>query len=67
MASDGWHGWTLTPTEPSSYRAAIVSVVSHEPHAPEHYKALLSDRPDLAHVTVEVHRCPGAPCAPAAG
>jgi len=44
-----------------------VSVVSHEPHAPEHYKALLSDRPDLAHVTVEVHRCPGAPCAPAAG
>jgi cation diffusion facilitator family transporter len=37
--------------------AAIVSVVTHEPLDPSHYKALLSRFDDLAHVTVEVHRC----------
>jgi hypothetical protein len=43
--------------------AAIVSVVTHEPKAPEHYKHLLERFSDLAHVTVEVNRCDGtAPC-----
>lgn len=50
------HVWRVGPR----HLAAIVAVVSHEPREPDHYKARLADRPDLAHVTVEVHRCPGA-------
>jgi Co/Zn/Cd efflux system component len=37
--------------------AAIVSVVTHEPRDPDYYKGLLQPFDDLAHVTVEVHRC----------
>jgi cation diffusion facilitator family transporter len=48
------HVWRVGP----SHLAVIVSVVTHDPRDPDHYKALLSARPDLAHVTVEVHRCP---------
>jgi cation diffusion facilitator family transporter len=40
--------------------AAIVSVVTHEPRDPGHYKALLRGFDDLAHVTIEVHRCTDA-------
>jgi cation diffusion facilitator family transporter len=39
--------------------AAIISVVTHEPRDPDHYKELLRPFTDLAHVTVEVHRCRG--------
>ncbi len=35
--------------------ALILSVVSHFPKAPNHYKDLLSDLPNLNHITVEVH------------
>ena len=38
--------------------AAELAVVSHEPEDPSVYKKLISDE-GLAHVTVEVHRCPG--------
>jgi cation diffusion facilitator family transporter len=48
------HLWRLGP----GHCAAIVSIVSDEPAAPEHYKAKLSDIAGLSHVTVEVHRCP---------
>jgi len=48
------HLWRLAP----GHCAAIVSIVSDEPAAPEHYKAKLSDIAGLSHVTVEVHRCP---------
>ena len=37
--------------------AAIVSVVTDQPRDPDYYKALLHRFDDLAHVTVEVHRC----------
>ena len=37
--------------------AAIISVVTHAPRDPSHYKQLLRKFDDLAHVTVEVHRC----------
>jgi cation diffusion facilitator family transporter len=47
------HVWRVGPR----HLAAIVSVVTHEARDPEHYKALLARRPDLAHVTVEVNRC----------
>ena len=47
------HLWRVGPR----HLAAIVSVVSDSPREPEHYKGLLQGQPDLAHVTVEVHRC----------
>jgi cation diffusion facilitator family transporter len=42
--------------------AAIVSLVTHFPQPPEHYKGLLSHVHDLAHITVEVIRCDSEPC-----
>ena len=48
------HVWRVGPR----HLAALVSVVTHEPRGPEHYKQLLADQRDLVHVTVEVHGCP---------
>jgi cation diffusion facilitator family transporter len=48
------HVWRVGP----SHLAGILSVVTHEPKAPDHYKALLSGWSDLVHLTVEVHGCP---------
>jgi len=42
----------------------MLSVVTHYPQNPEHYKALLADIPDLVHVTVEVNTCASEPCIP---
>lgn len=47
------HLWRVGPR----HLAAIVSVVTHEPKDPGHYKDLLRQFDDLAHVTIEVHRC----------
>lgn len=47
------HLWRVGP----EHLGAIVSVVTHEPRGPEHYKALLAGEGDLAHVTVEVYEC----------
>ncbi|MCC2113689.1 MAG: CDF family Co(II)/Ni(II) efflux transporter DmeF [Hyphomicrobiales bacterium] len=44
---------------------AIVSLVTHYPQSPEHYKRLLAEMPDIVHVTVEVNACAGEPCLPA--
>ena len=41
----------------TGHLALIVSVMTHHPRAPAHYKALLDDIEPLAHVTVEVHPC----------
>jgi cation diffusion facilitator family transporter len=49
------HLWRVGPNQ----LAAIISIVSHEAKLPEFYKESLSERFDLAHVTVEVNRCPG--------
>lgn len=54
------HVWRIGP----QHLAVIVSVATHFPKGAEHYKALLRDRPDLAHVTVEVNRCETEPCLP---
>jgi cation diffusion facilitator family transporter len=53
------HLWRVGPR----HLAAIISVVTHEPRGPAHYRRLLGIFPDLAHVTIEVHRCAdtGAP------
>jgi cation diffusion facilitator family transporter len=47
------HLWRVGPR----HLAAIVSVVTHEPREPSHYKELLRKFDDLAHVTIEVQRC----------
>ena len=47
------HVWQLGPRQ----YAASLSLVTHQPRPPEHYKALLREIPLLAHVVVEVNRC----------
>jgi cation diffusion facilitator family transporter len=42
--------------------SAILSVVTHHPQPPEHYKRLLEDFDELEHVTVEVNGCEGESC-----
>ncbi|MBI1181652.1 MAG: CDF family Co(II)/Ni(II) efflux transporter DmeF [Alphaproteobacteria bacterium] len=47
------HLWSVGP----GHWAAIVSVVTHEPREPVHYRTLLAPVHELSHVTVEVNRC----------
>jgi cation diffusion facilitator family transporter len=51
------HLWRVGPR----HLAAIVSVVTHDPRDPAHYKRILEPFRDLVHVTVEVQACAGAP------
>ena len=39
------------------YLACVVSVVTHHPQPPEHYKSLILQCADIRHLTVEVNRC----------
>jgi cation diffusion facilitator family transporter len=48
------HLWSVGP----DIYAAIVSVISRKPRAPDWYKTLIPGNLGLVHVTVEVHRCP---------
>ena len=52
------HVWYVGP----HLLSATVSVVTHEPKAPQHYKELLQGIPDLTHVLIEVNQCPGESC-----
>ncbi len=58
------HVWRVGP----GHFAVILSVVSHAPQGPDHYKRLLEKFQDLghhgrlSHITVEVHRCLGEDC-----
>lgn len=48
LLSGKYFGWVwMDPT-----------MVSHAPRSPDHYKKLLANRPELAHLTVEVNFCP---------
>jgi cation diffusion facilitator family transporter len=47
------HVWRLGP----GHLAAMLTVVTHHPKEPAHYKALLAGVPGLSHVTVEVEHC----------
>jgi len=47
------HIWRVGP----GHLAAVVTVVTHHPRAPAHYKALLAGIPCLSHITVEVECC----------
>jgi cation diffusion facilitator family transporter len=49
------HLWRLGP----GHLAAVISLVTHEPRAPEQYKRRLSGLSGLSHVTIEVVTCPG--------
>ena len=51
------HVWSIGP----GLFAGEIAVVSHQPEEPSVYKDLLSEL-GLAHVTIEVHSCPGDPC-----
>jgi cation diffusion facilitator family transporter len=49
------HLWRVGP----GHLAAIVALLSDDPHAPAFYKQRLAGLPGLSHVTIEVERCPG--------
>jgi len=46
----------------SHHLSAIISVVTHYPKSPDHYKKLLDAYNEIAHVTVEVNPCDTEPC-----
>jgi cation diffusion facilitator family transporter len=52
------HVWRLGPR---SY-GAIVSLVTHQPKDPAHYKSLLGAFAELEHITIEVNHCTGEAC-----
>jgi Co/Zn/Cd efflux system component len=52
------HVWSIG----SDRLAAIVSLVTHYPKAPDYYRGLLASIPNLVHVVVEVYQCHGHPC-----
>ena len=47
------HVWRLGPR---SY-GVIISLVTHQPRNPKHYKALLAEFDELQHTTIEVNHC----------
>lgn len=54
------HVWRVGP----QHLSAIVAVVTHYPQPPEHYKHLVADIAQIAHMSVEVHHCTSEPCLP---
>jgi len=42
--------------------AAIISIVTHFHKPPDHYKKLLTQFKELAHITIEVNQCESEPC-----
>lgn len=52
------HIWKVGPVD----HAAMISIVTHFPKNPEHYKALLDGFNELTHLTVEVIPCVEPPC-----
>jgi cation diffusion facilitator family transporter len=52
------HVWYLN----QEHLAATISLVTHYPQAPEHYKRLLNPISSISHVLVEVNPCHGEPC-----
>jgi len=47
------HVWRVNADQLS----AVVSIVTHEPRAPDHYKSLVGDLTELVHLTIEVQHC----------
>ncbi len=57
------HAWHVSPR----HMTLVVSIVTHHPQDPEHYKTLLSGISQCSHITVEVNHCGGNPCIPNEG
>lgn len=47
------HLWRIGP----GHHAAVLTVVTHEPRSPDHYKQRLAGLRGLSHVTIEVQTC----------
>ncbi|MCU0589048.1 MAG: CDF family Co(II)/Ni(II) efflux transporter DmeF [Syntrophobacteraceae bacterium] len=52
------HVWKVGPI----HYSAVVSIVTHYPKEPSHYKELLRGVERLSHLTVEVNPCESEPC-----
>lgn len=52
------HVWKVGP----GHYSALISIVTHYPRDPNHYKNLLAGFQELSHVTVEVNACQSEPC-----
>jgi cation diffusion facilitator family transporter len=52
------HVWKIGPAD----YAAIISIVTHYPQSPAHYKHMLREFSRLSHVTIEVNQGDGSPC-----
>ena len=52
------HIWRVGP----DHYAAVISIVTHYPKPPEHYKLLLKSLKKLFHITIEVNPCLEPPC-----
>ena len=52
------HVWTVG----SQQMSVIVSIVTHFPKNPQHYKALLTNFKNLVHITVEINQSMDDPC-----
>lgn len=46
----------------SRHLSVILSIVTHYPKSPDHYKKLLAEYDEIVHVTVEVNSCECDPC-----
>ena len=52
------HVWRVGPLD----YAAMISLVTHFPKHPEHYKKLLQGFSEVTHLTIEVNPCTDEPC-----
>ena len=52
------HVWRVGPLD----YAAMISLVTHFPKNPEHYKKLLQTFSEVTHLTIEVNPCTDEPC-----
>ncbi|MBU0966482.1 MAG: CDF family Co(II)/Ni(II) efflux transporter DmeF [Proteobacteria bacterium] len=52
------HVWRVGPAD----YAAIISLVTHYPQNPDHYKKMLADFSKLSHITMEINQCSGESC-----
>lgn len=48
------HVWSIG----HGIHAAELAIISDAPRSPDYYKSLIPDELSIAHVTVEIHRCP---------
>lgn len=47
------HVWSIGP----NVYSGIISIVTHDPRPPEHYKSLIPANLNVVHLTIEVRRC----------